>query len=117
MTDRVNENSSPVNIGFTLIRVFAASMLIGALAYHPYGYYVSLRWIVCAAAAYGIMLSVKATRRSTVWGFGIIAVLFNPFIPVHMTRGAWAPFNVGAAVFFLISLVTLRAPSDHDQHE
>ncbi len=36
----------------------------------------------------------------TVWLFIAVAILFNPFIPVHLTREIWTGFNILVAVLF-----------------
>ena len=32
--------------------------------------------------------------------FGLLAVLFNPIIPVHLSREIWAPIDMAAALFW-----------------
>jgi hypothetical protein len=37
-----------------------------------------------------------------------IAVLFNPFIPIHLNRAVWFYLDLGAATVFLAHLVLVR---------
>lgn len=63
-----------------------AVALLAALAGWPYGYYQFLRWAVCAGAAY---CGWRASREGRAWwvvGFVGLALLFNPFRPVHFNR-------------------------------
>jgi len=41
-------------------------------------------------------------------GLGLVALLFNPLIPVHLTRGIWVVLNVGTALFLLVHMVVER---------
>jgi hypothetical protein len=43
-----------------------------------------------------------------VWTFAIVAILFNPVVPVHLTRHAWAPIDIAAAILFLASIPRLQ---------
>lgn len=90
---------------FTIARVAAATMLIIALARLPYGYYILLRFLVCGVNAYGAYSAAgRLNKAEWAWAFGIIAVLFNPFIPIYLIRQVWAVIDVGVAAFLLVSL-------------
>lgn len=83
-------------------------MLLAALWRQPYGYYVLLRWVVCGVAAYSAFKSLELEKSGWVWVFGFIAILFNPIIPIHLTREVWAPVDIAGALIFIISIFTLR---------
>jgi len=42
--------------------------------------------VVCGTAAYGAFKSVELEKSGWAWILGIIALLFNPIIPVHLSR-------------------------------
>jgi hypothetical protein len=71
-----------------------------ALLHWPYGYYQLLRVVVFAVCAYHtyIYYSRVSTKGeeipSWVWALGGIAILFNPFVPVHLPREIWMVFNI-----------------------
>ena len=80
-----------------------AVLLILALLPFPYGYYVLLRLVVCGTAA---LLSYDEYRlRGRVSGWTMVlagvALLFNPLIPVHLTREIWAPIDLGTALLVI----------------
>jgi hypothetical protein len=84
-----------------LTRLAAALMLLLAILPNPYSYYMLLRVIVCAVGAYSAYIAYQKKEVGWSWAFGIIAALFNPFIPVHLTKEIWMFFNlISAAVFF-----------------
>ena len=85
-----------------LIHFIPAGMLVLALGRWPYGYYMLLRVIVAAAALLLAGLIYQQAKSFTVW-FGlflIVAIVFNPFVPLHLTRGVWSILNVAAAAIF-----------------
>ena len=77
-----------------------AGLLFFALLPLPYGFYTLLRIVVCAAAGYLAFREYRMKESATVWtvALAIIAVLFNPLIPVHLSREVWAPVDVVAAL-------------------
>ncbi|OGX11804.1 MAG: hypothetical protein A2351_07190 [Omnitrophica bacterium RIFOXYB12_FULL_50_7] len=68
----------------------------------PYIYFILLRWVVCAAAAYA---AFKLKDRPSLSGhfipLWIVAVLFNPLIPVYLTGLIWLMIDLACAVYFL----------------
>jgi hypothetical protein len=88
-------------------KLFAAAMLFGALGSHPYGYYTLLRWIVCGVAAFAAFRASVLDKSGWIWVLAIVALFFNPMIPVHLTRETWAFIDVGVAVLLLVSIVAL----------
>jgi hypothetical protein len=77
-------------------------MLVIALAPLPYGYYTLLRLVVCAAAAYLAFVGHKAGMTQFWTGaMAVVALLFNPLIPVYLSRGVWAPIDVLVTVLFV----------------
>lgn len=98
----------PSKMGFLIVRIIAAGLLVWALDRHPYGYYKLLRFFVCAVSAYGAYFSAEIKKIGWVWIFGSIAILFNPIIPFRLGRGTWAIVDSGVAIIFVISLYLLR---------
>jgi hypothetical protein len=47
-------------------------------------------------------------RRILVGLFVITALIFNPFIPIHLTRGVWSILNVAAAALFIGHFIVAR---------
>jgi len=79
------------------------AMLLIALARMPYDYYTLLRWTLCPINAY---LAVCAFERRVNWVgyiFIAVAVIYNPIIPVHLSRGTWRVVNVMSAAALLMT--------------
>lgn len=91
-----------------IARIVASILLLWALPRHPYGYYAVLRWVVCSAAAYSAYISSLIGRLPWAWFFGILALFFNPIIPVKLDRAAWANIDIAAAIALLVSIFFVR---------
>lgn len=76
-------------------------LLLLALLPLPYGYYVFLRWAVCAAAVWMAWRTLR-WRRDSIGGWLMIgcALLYNPFARVPLEREVWMAVNVATAVLF-----------------
>jgi len=84
--------------------IAAAVLCFAAVADLPYGFYRLLRWVACSV---GTILAVEAFRRGRIswaWGFGIVAVIFNPLIPFSFEKDVWRFLDAGAGVVFLLGL-------------
>jgi hypothetical protein len=93
---------------FLGVRLIAAGLLFGALARHPYDYYIVLRWVTSAVALLCIYMAWRERRIVWMWLFGLIALVFNPAIPLHPSRRTWIPIDVAAATVVLLSAVVLH---------
>ena len=47
-------------------------------------------------------------RFWALWTFGLVAVLFNPLLPIYLTREVWIPIDLLTAVLFSIVIADLR---------
>ena len=73
----------------------AIFLIIAPLVKFPYGVYVLLRLVVFASSACMIYFSYQDTKQlnATILIFGFIALLFNPFAPIHLSREIWLPID------------------------
>ncbi len=85
--------------------IISAILLFWALDKHPYGYYNILRIMVCGTSAFCAYLFSEIENKAMVWIAGIIAILFNPIIPVHLSKEIWGPIDVIAGVILLVGMV------------
>jgi hypothetical protein len=87
----------------------AGVMLLWALyPENPYGYYVLLRWIVCPCFAFAAVQAFGQDKTNWVWILGVTAAIFNPLIPVHLSRELWAVLDLMAAGIGGWSMVVLK---------
>ena len=79
-------------------QAIAALALAGAFRPgNPYSYYVLLRWICFPVFVGCAWLAATRGRPNLAWLMGIFAALFNPFLPVHLSRGLWEIIDLTAA--------------------
>jgi hypothetical protein len=72
-----------------------------ALAPMPYGYYTFLKVAVTGCAVMTAYLKYKnADKGLLFWLCVASAILFNPIIPIHLTRQIWSFFNIAMAALF-----------------
>lgn len=87
---------------FSLLSFVAAGALTIGCFHLPIGYYTFLRIVVFAVAIVGLFVAHKS---DCVYGMiinGIIAALFNPFIPVYLHETVWVVLDLVSAIWFLL---------------
>jgi len=89
---------------FAIVRLVNAGLLAWALARHPIGYYTVLRVVTTGVSLYSIYLCMK--DKQVGWGiiFSAIAVIFQPILPLRMTRETWRYVDLITAAILVISL-------------
>ena len=80
-----------------------------SIANWPYGYYTLLRFVVCPSAAYLAVQAIEVEKMKWAWTMGIITVLFNPILPVHLDKSTWQLFDLIAAAIFATSIGYIRS--------
>lgn len=75
---------------------------------NPYGYYLLLRVVVCGICAYLALAAYERQRQGWVWALGITAVVYNPFIRVHLNREIWSAVNIATIVLLAATIWVLR---------
>ena len=87
-----------------------AGLLVIALFPLPYGYYQILRIVVAIASGFIAFNAFKEGNRTWLIVFGSVCVLFNPLIPVYLSRELWMPIDVVTAVLFVGGLRATLKP-------
>lgn len=95
--------------------IVAALMLLGSLARWPYGYYQLLRLVVCGVSAYVAIVAYKWHRLWATVIFAIVTVLFNPLLPLHLSKEIWQPIDLVCALLFVIVGLVLKKPEEKKQ--
>ncbi len=87
---------SPLYIAWLI----AAVMLVfAAVEKQPDSFYTLLRWVCCAVFAFSGVTSFQMKRMLWLCIFGVLAVLFNPILPLGLNRTQWIVadwFSIGA---------------------
>lgn len=98
-------------MSYTASVISIVMLLIAIPVGLPYGYYVLLRWIICASAAYLAYLSLEQKKEVFTWLFGLTALIFNPIIPLHLGKDLWVIIDFLAALLFGVSLFAIKKQS------
>ena len=80
-----------------------ALLVIAPIISFPYGFYTFLRLSISISAGFIIYLRNKKIKKIDTISiiFAVIVILYNPIIPIHLTREIWMPINfISAAVYF-----------------
>ena len=81
----------------------AVLLIIAPLVSFPYGFYTLLRLIVSITSGFIIYQSYKGAGGVNEISiiFALILILYNPFIPVHLSREIWMPINfITSGIYF-----------------
>lgn len=97
---RIDKNNLP--------QIIAIGLLLWALNDNPYGYYQILRWAVTGIAGYLAFIANENENTAWMWIMGIIAVLFNPIIPIYLDRETWTIIDVAVAGVFFVNIFQMK---------
>lgn len=76
-------------------------LLLLALMDLPIGFYTFLRIVVTIGAVALVVTEYENGINFWIVAFGLIAILFNPLIPVYLgDKSAWMPIDFIAAILF-----------------
>lgn len=100
-----------------LPQIVVSLMLLWALnPDNQYSYYILLRWVCCAVFAYLACHAADTAKRGCAWTLGVLALIYNPIIPVHLSREIWSVVNlvsIGAAVASIFCIPRSQGPQRH----
>jgi hypothetical protein len=91
--------------------VLVAIALLIAMMRLPYGYYTFNRFLTCG---FCILIAILNCQDDGVPGkiwtgvFVLVAIVFNPLVPLHLSRFTWPYLDLGAAVAVVAHLLFVR---------
>ena len=78
----------------------------------PYGYYTFLRIAVCGTAIYAAIRLKDSTAAFL--SLLMVAILFNPLIPIYLTKITWRIIDLAvAAAFIRLAIKALNTKESH----
>ena len=81
--------------------LICTGLLLFSLIDLPIGYYTFLRIVVTIGAVAVVITEYENGINFWVIVFGLIAILFNPLIPVYLgDKSAWMPIDIITAILF-----------------
>jgi hypothetical protein len=92
-----------------LVSILCALFLGLALFRLPIGYYSFLRLAVTVGALLIVITESKNKISVYTIVFGIVALLFNPIIPVYLfKKSIWIPIDIACACLFVFYTIQLN---------
>ena len=92
-----------------VIYITVAMLWIGA-APLPYGYYTLLRLVATIVFAWAAYVAYQGKHNFLPYAFGLLALLFNPIIVVHLEKTLWSAIDVAAGIFLLATIRHIQQP-------
>jgi hypothetical protein len=89
---------------YILIFLSLVFLIIAVLFEPPYGFYTMLRFVVtiyCGYVAYTFYKMSEGKNYLYVL-FGLLAILFNPIVPIHLDRETWQIIDGGMVIMSFI---------------
>ena len=99
------------------VLIAATFLLLALFDGWPYGFFTLLRFVVFTTTSYVAWMAYEQQKEKWVWIFGFLAVLFNPFIVIHLNRELWSFIDIIVAVFMIISVFALKLGQKPLSHE
>lgn len=84
------------------IATIVGFLLLIAILPLPYGYYTLLRLVVCGSGLFLAYQLYEYKLHNWSVALALLALLFNPFIPVYLSREIWLPIDIIGAITFLV---------------
>lgn len=92
-----------------VIYITVAMLWIG-VAPLPYGYYTLLRLVATIVFAWAAYVAYQGKHNFLPYVFGLLALLFNPIIVVHLEKTLWSAIDVAAGIFLLATIRQIKPP-------
>ena len=87
-----------------MIWYIAAGMLFLGAVSMPSGYYSILRFVICGSGIFAAYQNYENNNQGWAVAFGIIALIFNPFVPLYIyDKFAWLVIDIVAGFLFLFN--------------
>ena len=83
-------------------------LLLAIPTFWPYGYYILLRWIITASALFLLWIAYDLKKVFWVISMSLIAILFNPLVPIHLDKETWVIIDFIVAILFLVSVFKIK---------
>jgi len=99
-------------------QIIAIVMLFLALVpIMPYAYYMVLRLVLFGVCAYLAYQAYQSRLRVLTWFLAGTALLYNPFLRVHLTRTLWSFINILTIILLIASIWAFRTSKCYDAKE
>lgn len=96
------------------ISIIAGVLLILAIPTGwPYDFYIILRWVISVSSAIVAYGFYKSKLQAWTFVFGALVFLFNPILPVYLSKSSWVLIDLIAAILFFIAAYSYKKIHEH----
>lgn len=74
----------------------------------PYGYYILLRWVITVSAIFLVWVAYNLKKTFWVYSMVIIAILFNPIVPIYLNKEIWVVIDFIVAILFFATIFKMK---------
>jgi len=101
-------STTNATIASVVVALAAALVLVlGAVINWPYVYFQLLRVVVCGTCAYLALVAWGMEQHGWTAALVGVALLFNPFLTVGLSRGIWQVLDIVTAAFLTFAVMAL----------
>ncbi len=93
------------------VALIGAALLLVAMAPLPIGFYGFLRLVITIAAIWTAIAASKSSQAAWVLVATVTAIVFNPLIPVWLTKEIWVPIDFIGAITMAIAGFRIHRPA------
>lgn len=108
----------PKHLKIAWMELLTAVILFIAMMDMPYGYYTFLKICVCIAGASIMVREYQKHQEMTPTAilFGLVVILFNPIIRIHLGKDIWVWVNfIFAILFAVMAYKRIKAHPDNGE--
>lgn len=111
--NQIEESCGRKNTLMNKLIYIVVGILLLAMAEMPYAYYKLLRIVVTFTAAFLAYKEYDAYKDLNGWLalLCLIAIVYNPIIPVHLTKAIW----IGVNIITIILLLAYKMPEEIEE--
>lgn len=92
-----------------ILLLICAGMLLLGVADLPIGYYTLLRIVVTIGSVSVIVTDFKKGLNFWNITFGLLAILFNPIIPIYLNnKSVWTLIDIISGIIFIVKSFTFK---------
>ena len=102
MTEPKTPTKGDIAVVVAVAAIPMLALIWGMQPGNPYGYFVFLRIVVCLGAFVFTAIFAGQKRETLVVIFAGIAILFNPVLPIYLTREKWLVIDAATIVIFAV---------------
>lgn len=87
-----------------IIKIVISALLFMAVLDLPYGYYQFLGITVFIGTVYFIYSEFKLPTKWQLAIYAVIAILFNPILPIYLTKETWLYLDIISGILLLVTI-------------